>query len=116
MEFGDTNQGTLTFLGHGKFRGTMVGGFMSEFVFSGIQDSESLRSVVWTMHVKEWKAEWRGINDRSYNAARVGRWGNWCEGGDYKERPADSDTSDAGSTSDDNEDEDDGYGYTDLLL
>ncbi|VDB97876.1 unnamed protein product [Peniophora sp. CBMAI 1063] len=109
MEFGEENKGTLTFLGNGKIRGTMVGGFMSEFVFSAIQDRESLRSVVWNMHVKEWKEEWRGINDRTYNAARVGRWGNWCAGGDYKERPAGSDTSDAGSASDAGEDDD--YNY-----
>ncbi|KZV67839.1 hypothetical protein PENSPDRAFT_583353 [Peniophora sp. CONT] len=111
MEFGDMNKGTLTFLGNGKIRGTMVGGFMREFVFSGIQDTDTLRSTEWSMHVEEWKDEWRGINDRTYNAARVGRWGSWCEGGDYKERPADSDTSDAGSNGDEDEDENDGYNY-----
>lgn len=112
MEFGEENEGTLTFLGNGKMRGTMVGGYMSEFIFSGIQGVESLRRVVWAKYVEEWKAEWRGINDRSYHAASVARWGNWCEGRDYKERPADSDTSDGSSVGGDDED---GYNYDGVL-
>ena len=113
MDFGDTNEGTLTFLGNGKIRGTMEGGFMSEFILSGIQDAESLRRIVWAKHVREWKTEWRGINDRSYHAAGVARWGKWCEGRDYMEKTADSDTSDAGSASEADEEY---YGHTDSML
>jgi hypothetical protein len=69
---------------------------MSKFTFSGVRVQGSQ---VWAKHVKNWKGQWRGINDRSYQAANVARWGKWCEGMDYKEQPAGSDTS-AGDASD----------------
>jgi len=101
MEYGPENKGTLTFLGNGKLRGTMSGGFMEPFVFTGVQ--EPRKNVNLAEHVKEWKEQWRGINDRSYEAAGVSRWGRWHKDEDYKEQPADSDTTDAEDISDDND-------------
>jgi len=101
MEYGPENKGTLTFLGDGKLRGTMEGGPMEQFTFTGVQKPQ--KSVNWPKRVKEWKEEWRGINDRSYGAAEVGRWGKWHEDSDYKEQPAGSDTTDAENVSDDND-------------
>jgi len=62
---------SLTFLGNGKLRGTMSGGFMEPFTFTGVQ--EPRKNVNSAKQVKEWKGRWRGINDRSYEAAQVGR-------------------------------------------
>ncbi|KAI9460041.1 hypothetical protein F5148DRAFT_1287000 [Russula earlei] len=90
MEYGSENKGTLTFLGDGKLRGTMEGGFMRQFTFTGVQ--KPLNCV---KQIKKWKEQWRGINDRSCEAAGRSRWGRWDEDGDYKEQPAGSDTTDA---------------------
>ena len=93
MEFGEGKTGHIIFLGNGKIKGRMewVGGF--EFV--GKQDDESLRRVVWQKSVKGWKSKWRGINKRSYESARIARWGKW--GGDpAPDKPSLSDTSGGG--------------------
>jgi hypothetical protein len=96
MVYGPSNAGTISFGANGKIRGTMEGGFMEEFIFSGVRTQESQD---WVKHVKHWKEQWRAINDRSYNAASVSRWGKWSEDKGYQEQPAGSDTS-AGEASD----------------
>jgi hypothetical protein len=97
MEYGPDNTGTIAFRANGKIRGTMKGGFMGEFIFSGVRIQESQVSV---KDVENWKREWRAINDRSYHAASVSRWGKWSEDKGYQEGPAGSDTTAAGEASD----------------
>ncbi|KZV67844.1 hypothetical protein PENSPDRAFT_736316 [Peniophora sp. CONT] len=105
MQFDDDNKGTLTFLGNGKVRGTMEGGFMEKFNFLGLQDHETLHRVVWGKRVERWKDEWRSINDNTYGAASVSRWGGWSGGDDYTEKPADSDTPEPEDIDEDDEGE-----------
>jgi hypothetical protein len=100
MQFGDDNKGTLTFLGDGKLYGTMEGGFMEKYTFTGVRTQGSQ---TWAAHVEEWKEQWRGMNASSYGAASVARWGGWCDGMDETEQPADSDTTSVGDASDNSE-------------
>ena len=99
MFYGPDNQGTLTFLGDGKIYGTFEGGFTKQSTFSGTQDQEAARrQVIWGMSVKKhWKGQWRGINQRSYDAASASRWGQWKDGCDHQEKAADSDSTNLGS-------------------
>ena len=99
MEYGPENTGTITFLANGKICGTMEGGFMTTFTFSGVRVQESQ---VWVTHVKKWKDQWRGINERSYEAAQRRSWAKVKDMG-YRERPAGSDTTSVGDASDDGE-------------
>jgi hypothetical protein len=102
MEFGEDKTGHIIFLGNGKIKGRME--WMDGFEFVGKQDDETLRRALWQKYVKGWKKEWRGINERSYESARIARWGKW--GGDpAPDKPSLSDTSvggeDSGSGGDD---------------
>ncbi|KAI9460042.1 hypothetical protein F5148DRAFT_1150783 [Russula earlei] len=101
MVYGPYNKGTLTFLGDGKVRGTMEGNPCSRFTFTGVQ--KPLKNIVWVKNVKQWKQRWRGINDRSYEAASRARWGGWHRDGEYEEPPAGSDTTSAEDVGDDDE-------------
>jgi hypothetical protein len=95
MTFGDDNTGTITFIEGGRrIKGVINGSFLEEnaATFTGTA-KQNIR--IREKTVKEWKAEWRGINDAAYNAAGRARWGGW--GGDVRpERPAASDTSEGG--------------------
>jgi hypothetical protein len=102
MEYGPDNTGTITFRADGKIRGTMKGGFTEEFIFAGVRTQESQ---VWVKKVEHWKEQWRGINDRSYNAASASRWGGYSRDS-YQEQPAGSDTTSAGEASDASDGED----------
>jgi hypothetical protein len=93
--FGDGNTGTLTFSNGGsRIKGVISGSFLGkdQAKFTGTAGpSIGIRE----SSIKEWKAEWRGINQDAYNAANRARWGGW--GGDSRpERPAASDTSGSG--------------------
>lgn len=75
--FGDGNTASIKFIGNGKIRGKME--WMEGFEFAGKKSER--QSIVWNKNVTEWKREWKGINQRSYNSANVGRWGSggWYE-------------------------------------
>ncbi|RDB19989.1 hypothetical protein Hypma_013077 [Hypsizygus marmoreus] len=108
MTYGEDNIGSITFLGDGKIRGTMR--WMGEFEFAGKKVPR--RNVVWVKSVDGWKNEWRGINIRSYESARVGRWGGgWYQGDDSGYATPNSDT-DPGKGSED--EEDDRYEYDEM--
>ena len=103
MQFDDKNKGTLTFLGNGRIRGTMDGSSEGEFILSCIQNTQSLDHIVWAKRVKAWKAEWRAINELSHTSVCVADWHGWGGWRNYTERPADSDTSDRGISTDEGE-------------
>jgi hypothetical protein len=69
--FGDDNWGTITFLNDGKIKGTMQ--WMGVFEFVGKRVREP--GPAWVKNVSNWKSEWRGINESSYEYARQARWG-----------------------------------------
>ncbi|VDB97868.1 unnamed protein product [Peniophora sp. CBMAI 1063] len=104
MTYGPNNTGTLTFLGDGKIRGNMTGGFIGKVDFSCAPNpAYARRAIIWSKSVKSWKERWRGMNQRAHDAENASRWGKWQPGQDYKEKGADSDTTIAGE---DEEDED----------
>jgi hypothetical protein len=94
MTYSEHNVGKITFLGGGRIRGTIAADLFQVTEFTGVHDQVTPKTAVWVKHVKVWKEQWRGINFRTYEAARVGRWGKWYEGSDYTEPPAESDTTD----------------------
>jgi len=59
-EFNDEGapRGTITFLSGGKLKGTMEGGFLEEFEFTG----RKLKTPVGAKAVKGWKERWRTTN------------------------------------------------------
>ncbi|KAI0027547.1 hypothetical protein K488DRAFT_90731 [Vararia minispora EC-137] len=95
MTFSDFNTGTITFHGGGHISGTIAADLFQSVEFTGAQSQKT-----WLKQVKAWKGEWRSINERTYHAASIARWGKWSEELDHKEPPAESDTSD-GEGSDD---------------
>ncbi|KAK1221327.1 hypothetical protein PQX77_015874 [Marasmius sp. AFHP31] len=92
--FDKSNTGYLIFLGDGLIKGKLRWeGY--KFDLAGSRDQEHSGRVVWSKHLPKWKGEWRGYNRRNYDVECSSRWGGW--GGErVTERPADSDTTDAG--------------------
>jgi hypothetical protein len=125
MTFGEKHTGTLTFLEGGKrVKGVINGSFLGtgEAKFAG---TAKANVIIPQKYLKEWKWEWRSINQRASNAAERGRWGGWSDE-PLPENPAASDTtagggrggSDEDGDADENADEDesrdedeDGEGY-----
>lgn len=93
--FGESNTGSITFLGNGKIKGRMewdLGNF--DFVGKQVDFRGELagRPVRWEKLVSLWKREYRGYNWRAYNRENIARWGKWGGDPDDGEQPADSDT------------------------
>jgi hypothetical protein len=86
--FDDTNWGNITFLDDGRIKGVMQ--WMGAFEFVGKKVKEP--DAKWVKNVISWKEEWRGINDRSYEYARVARWGGDRYGDDEGSMSPNSDT------------------------
>jgi hypothetical protein len=94
--FGKRNTGTITFLGNGKIKGRMESD-LGKFEFAGkkidIGGQLTGRAVKWEKRVTAWKRECRGYNSRAYGRENIARWGGWGGDSDDGEKPADSDTS-----------------------
>jgi hypothetical protein len=101
MSFGPNNEGSIIFLGDGKIKGRME--WMEGFDFVGVKVNR--KNVVWPKYVKGWKAEWRGINERSYESERVGRWGRGRVSDSVDDKPSVSDTTSGGDPDDLDEDD-----------
>lgn len=110
MTFQDCNVASLVFLGDGKIKGTISGDLFQDIEFAGKRNAEKSKNVVFQKYVASWKEEYRGINWRSYEAANVARWGKWVDPTGCEGRPEDSDTTDGGKGSDEDEEEGDYYG------
>ncbi|KAK7034672.1 hypothetical protein VNI00_012314 [Paramarasmius palmivorus] len=92
--FSDNNTGHIMFLGQGVIKGRLQwGGYKVEF--SGRQDEDTLRRVIWHRYIRDWKREWRGYNANNYERECRSRWGSWA-GEATPDPPADSDTSAGG--------------------
>jgi hypothetical protein len=115
MTFGDHHTGTLTFLEGGKcVKGVINGSFLGtgDAKFAG---TAKANVIIPQKYLKDWKWEWRSINQRTYNAAERGRWGKGWSDEPLPENPAASDTtagggrggSDEDCDTDENVDEDD---------
>ncbi|KAJ7766841.1 hypothetical protein B0H16DRAFT_1882834 [Mycena metata] len=104
--FGDSNNGTIDFLGGGKFKATMNSDF-GNFEFAGTK----LDGAKANGSLREWKKTWRSINQRAYDRENVARWGKWGGDSDDGDKPAGSDTTE-GAESDEEEEYvgDDDYG------
>lgn len=95
MTYKDHNTATITFMGDGKLKGVIEGSFLEpNCKFAGLHVER--QNTVWCMYVKQWKATYRGINDRSYERANVGRWGKWVSDEGCQGKADDSDTTAAG--------------------
>jgi hypothetical protein len=108
MTFGDENVMSITFFGDGSIKGVIEGSFVGEAPFTGFYAHRE--NYVWRMHIQQWKREWRGINQWSYDAESSARWGGWSANEGRLERPEDSDTSagTGGADSDEGEYDDEG--------
>jgi hypothetical protein len=99
MSFGPENEGSIVFLGKGKIKGRFE--WMGGFDFVGVE--ENRKNVVWSKSVKGWKAEWRSINERSYERERVSRWGRGWAGDTVNDKPSFSDTTYGGHPDEDDQ-------------
>ncbi|KAG5640115.1 hypothetical protein DXG03_001051 [Asterophora parasitica] len=80
--FDNDNTGRITFLGDGKIRRKMRWmGSLFEFVGKKVAGDNVVRSNV----IGSWKEEYRGINSRTYEAARVARWPSGYYVGDERD-------------------------------
>ncbi|GLB34320.1 hypothetical protein LshimejAT787_0112040 [Lyophyllum shimeji] len=106
MTYEDENVASITFLGDGRIRGKMRWmGTLFEF----IGKNAPRKNVVWCKSVQHWKEQYWGINDRSYERARVARWGrSWHYDDDAGDASSNSDTvGDPYAGDGDSDDEDD---------
>ena len=103
MSFDPENQGSIVFLGDGRIKGRME--WMRGFDFQGV--CVNRENVVWSKSVKHWKAQWRRLNERSYESERVSRWGGRWTWDDTPDKPSLSDTSGGDSVPDDMDEDDD---------
>ncbi|KAF9000278.1 hypothetical protein BDQ17DRAFT_684901 [Cyathus striatus] len=106
MIFGNYTKGFVTFMADGSIEGTMKGYVFEKAKFTGHRSSEATG---YRAQVRDWKYEFRSLNEGAYNCASAGRWGKWVSNEGCTERPADSDTTDSdGARPDDSEDDNSG--------
>lgn len=95
--YGDSQKGTITFLGGGRFKGVMEGAFFGKAQFEGRRNEDAATNHAVDVYVKDWKSQYRSINGSAYAVAEASRWGGWVEDTSRPDRPAESDTSAAAS-------------------
>ncbi|KAJ7047206.1 hypothetical protein C8F04DRAFT_1227273 [Mycena alexandri] len=99
--FGDRNNGTINFLGGGKFKAAMNSD-LGDFKFAGTK-LDGAEADVSAGSLREWKKTWRSINQRAYDRENVARWGKWGGDGDDGENPAGSDTTEGAESDEEGE-------------